>query len=710
MRFLVFFCLVVTGAKCHAADGLSLLKERIVQNEVAASARNPEDVKRWLESQQSDGSWEDIDYADVSTSGGWAPREHLRRLKILALTLKSPDTQHSRKPALEKAARDALDCWIKRKPVCRDNYWHMAMGRNTFLKAICLLMEDCMTERQKAAVLDEMYFAIRVDDATGTYHYDFPKPGIEATGQNKLWLADIHLHGALLRNSSKEVAAAAEALRSVATIVDGEGINEDGSFLQHGPQLYTGGYGQGFAIDISRAFALFQDSPYAFDEEQAAALRKYFLGGIQWMIRRRAWDHQVMGRQIARKDDVTVSKALRGALADMKKGDPAHAAKYQAMLDHLNGRNDASLVGNKHFHRADYTAHRRPHYSFSTRMTSGRTMIAENGKGENVQNAYLSQGNNAVIVDGDEYVNIFPCWRWDLIPGGTAPEGRPAPSTEPWMVPGTGTFVGGVSNGTYGISAKDLDWAGVTGRKSWFYFDDDIVCLGAGIRSDQDAPITTAINQTKRKSDVFLEYGGGGGEQASMTEGVLLDSPKWVHHGRVGYFFPEPAKIFLWNQTGVSGDWNAINPGIYPPGTQATRDLFALAIPHGVRPREEKYAYVILPGQTREFVREYAKNPRSRIVANTPSLQAVRNDRAKVSEAVFWEAGHVQFAPDLSISAGEPCLVLLDESRGKGTISVASPRAGTVHLNITRAGQRQSLTVDLPGDSSLGASVTRDLP
>jgi chondroitin AC lyase len=697
------------GTVCSAEDALSLLKERIIQQETITSPPNPKDVKRWLEAQRSDGSWDDIDYSDVSTTGGWAPREHLRRLKILSLALKSPDFPDDERPNLEKAAVNALDYWINRKPVCRDNYWHMAMGRNTFLKAIALAMENRMTERQRAAVLEELYFAIRFDDSTGTYHYDFPQPGIEATGQNKLWLADIHLHGALLKNSLEEVAAAAEALRSVATVVDGEGINEDGSFLQHGPQLYTGGYGQSFAIDISRAFALFHDSPYAFDEKQSAVLRQYFLDGIQWMIRRRSWDHLVLGRQIARKDDVTVSKAMRGALANMKKGDPDHAAEYQAMLDHLNGRRDDSLVGNKHFPRADYTAHRRPKYSFSTRMTSERTMIAETGKGENVQNAYLSQGNNALILDGDEYANIFPCWRWDLIPGGTAPEG-PVPRTESWMVPGTGKFVGGVSNGTYGVSAKELDWAGVTGRKSWFYFDDDIVCLGAGIRSDLDSPVTTTINQTKRKSEVFLEYEEGVGEQAFLTEGLLLDSPRWVHHGRVGYFFPQPAKTFLWNQTGVSGDWNAINPGIYPPGTSVTHDLFALAIPHGIRPRDEKYAYVILPGQTREFVREYAKTPQSRVVANTASLQAVCNDRKKVSGAVFWEAGHVRFTPKLSVSVSGPCLVLVDESGAKGTVSVASPWAGIVRLDITREGQSDSLAVDLPGGSALGTSVTRDLP
>jgi len=38
-----------------------------------------------------------------------------------------------------------------------------------------------------------------------------------------------------------------------------------------------------------------------------------------------------------------------------------------------------------------------------------------------------------------------------------------------------------VSDGSYGLAACDFERDGLTARKSWFFFDDEIVCLGAGI-------------------------------------------------------------------------------------------------------------------------------------------------------------------------------------------------------------------------------------
>ena len=57
------------------------------------------------------------------------------------------------------------------------------------------------------------------------------------------------IRGALAR-SAEDVAAASEAMQRIIRIRTDEGIQRDFSFHQHGPQLYNGGYGLTFMVDM----------------------------------------------------------------------------------------------------------------------------------------------------------------------------------------------------------------------------------------------------------------------------------------------------------------------------------------------------------------------------------------------------------------------------------------------------------------------------
>ena len=61
------------------------------------------------------------------------------------------------------------------------------------------------------------------------------------------------------------------------------------------------------------------------------------------------------------------------------------------------------------------------------------------------------------------------------------------------------SFVGGVSDGKYGVSAMDFSKQGTVAKKAWFWFDDEWVALGAGITSDHEWNIVTGINQSLLK-------------------------------------------------------------------------------------------------------------------------------------------------------------------------------------------------------------------
>ncbi len=118
----------------------------------------------------------------------------------------------------------------------------------------------------------------------------------------------------------------------------------------------------------------------------------------------------------------------------------------------------------------------------------------------------MSDGATNIRVNGNEYVDIFPVWEWDRIPGTTLPAGEKRNPVD-WGTKGTCTFTGGVSDGKYGVMTFRLNDYGVKAQKSWFMFDNEVVCLGSGIGSDVPADIVTTLNQCHLDGNTWINTG-----------------------------------------------------------------------------------------------------------------------------------------------------------------------------------------------------------
>ena len=70
-------------------------------------------------------------------------------------------------------------------------------------------------------------------------------------GENLVWSSYTHLALGLLRDDAAMLVAVRDAMAGVCAPAAGDGIKPDWSFQQHGPQLYTGGYGGSFANDAA---------------------------------------------------------------------------------------------------------------------------------------------------------------------------------------------------------------------------------------------------------------------------------------------------------------------------------------------------------------------------------------------------------------------------------------------------------------------------
>jgi chondroitin AC lyase len=352
-------------------------------------------------------------------------------------------------------------------------------------------------------------------------------------------------------------------------------------------------------------------------------------------------------------------------------------------------------------------------------MVSRRTVGVESMNGENLKGCWLPFGATWIVRRGDEYKDIFPVLDWGRLPGVTSlhmPMGCAADVTQPE------SFVGGVSDGTYGAAAMVFDQSHLfpllspealkppshpesseVGRKAWFFFDREMVALGAGISSTRDEPMGTTLNQTLLHGPVLVN-----GKTVEAGESKVPPSA-WVLHDEVGYAFLAPANASLKIEP-QTGDWKSITAA--SSATPVTESVFSLWIDHGVRPRDAQYAYAVVPGVNAQQLAEWTARPPVRVITNTTSQQAVINDQLGVAEIVFYASGSVALGSGSVVRADQPCLALLAKRGNSTQVAVSSPGGEffTVHLTITTPHKEQSATFELPSGDMAGKSQLQEVP
>lgn len=441
-----------------------------------------------------------------------------------------------------------------------------------------------------------------------------------------------------------------------------EGFQHDNSYFQHGVQLYIGGYGDEILKGTTQVAMYTQGTRYALSTEKIRILSKFMRGTYYQTIRGQHMLFDVLGRGISRKD-ITDKSATALFAKRMIVLDPEHADEYKAIIARLKGEQPAESKLqplHTHYFRGDYTLHVRPGYTFDVRMVSTRTMRCEYGNGENLKTYFLSDGCTNIVTQGNEYANILPVWNWCRIPGTTAPQLDTIPmAASDWQTKGTSTFAGGVSDSIYGVSAYAYmdNYAGVnTGaKKAWFFFDNEVVCLGAGINSTSHAPIYTTINQCLLNDKNILVSQNK--KQAIIKKGEFTyDSPDWALHNGIGYIFPQGGQIFLNNEQ-QAGSWYDINHT--ESKEMQHREVFTLGFDHGTTPHNATYAYIITPGITsaRQMNAYNKKNP-VEILVNTDSMQIVRHKKLNIWQMVFYRKGTFTHK-EITVKVDKACTLML---------------------------------------------------
>jgi chondroitin AC lyase len=485
-----------------------------------------------------------------------------------------------------------------------------------------------------------------------------------------------------------------------------EGIQVDNSFHQHGSLLYAGGYGFGFTADVTRFEAFAQGTVFDLPPAKRTILESYVLDGQQWMVRGSMWDFGVTGRELIRKGKS--AQGLQVPVSQLAAMPGSRQAEFAAFAARLRGEASAPpLTGNRYYWKSDYMAQQRPGYMFSTRMYSTRTLNTDGFiNGENKKSHHLADGATFIARTGREYFDIAPVWDWLRIPGTTIEQNTPLIPREV-QHRGKTRFVGGVSDGRYGCAAMDLASGALSAQKAWFYFDNQIVCLGAGINCPTDNPVFTSLNQCLLSGPVRTSS-----STSPIPPGNRLEKGvSYVWHDGVGYLFPEPSDVYLRNEP-QTGSLHEVGPGSSNP---VQMDVFSLWLDHGAQAKEASYAYIVAPDQdVMQTAALSVKHP-IEILSNTASLQAVRHRDLNLLEVVFHQPGMVT-AGSLTLSVDQPCLLLFQEHQNHVHLAVSNPLAAALAVNVTLnrkvtganvtdEGVHSEVRLDLPGGQMGGSSV-----
>ncbi|WP_254407037.1 polysaccharide lyase 8 family protein [Streptomyces sp. GMY02] len=611
------------------------------------------------------------------------------------------------------------------------NWWEWQIGSPRLLMDITAVLYEHLTEERRAAAcaaVDHFVPDALLTDYSGT-----------STGANRVDLCrSVALRGILGRAPAK-TALARDALSPVFPYVtSGDGLYADGSFVQHTWVAYSGTYGQVLLDGLGRLFSLLAGSSWAITDPARQNVLDSAERAFAPLIYNGLMMDCVNGRAISRGwlagDDLGVMRsdhfhgqALIAALPLLAGG--ASAAERERWTGLVKGWIERDTVapvltapqfdvadlarlhtvaaspvpavpepaGHTLFAAMDRAVHRGHGWAAALAMASGRIAHYECGNGENPRGWHTGAGMLSwwcADRGNDQYTD----WFWPTVdpyrlPGTTVSTRRLADREGgEWGEPKPDVrWVGGVTDGTFAAVGQHLKGLGSTleARKSWFFTDDAVICLGAGITCTDGVPVETIVdnrNLGERGADTFtLDHG---------------PRPRWAHlAGHGGWVFPggAPLRTLAEDRTGA---WSDINTGGSPE--RRNRRYRTLWIDHGTDPTGAAYAYLLMPGASRRALAARAADPHwLRILANDADRQAVELHPLGCTAVNFWRPGTAG-----PLTATAPASVLAVVRGRTATLRISEPpRSGRPLEVVWDRRVREVQAVD-PGVEVLSAGRT----
>lgn len=671
IMFVALFCLS-TKAK---PDDFETVKQRVIAELMKTTVDNSR-VEEIIQMINNDGSFKGINYEDLSRTAGFPHRKHTSNLVYLAKAYENKSSKYYKKTDLKETITRGYKFWVD-NDYFGDNWHNNQISTPTNLVNLMLIMGDKLPKD----------LVSKGQPMIGRAHMN--ASGARPSG-DRIVIAGILAKNLLFIGDHEE-------FDKVIKIIEGEikfstgsrGMQSDFSFHHRVDRVNnTTSYGYGkYANAFGEWSSYVAETKYAFSIDKINQLVDYYLDGIYKQLVYGVYtDISVKNRSISHKSTfepkeiVEIERSLLST--DYRKGE------LEEILLLRKGETVSSKSFAKFFWQTEHFVFQRPNYYTTVRMFSTRNRNMEvpyNGPGKTTH--HRADGTNYLQLRGDEYHNIWAVYDWQKISGTTIMQKPELYGPGEIQKDGLTDFVGAVTDGIYGAVAFDFksphDMLEV--KKAWFFFDEEYVCLGAGINSRPDLPVVTTINQVLMRSDVTIMKDD---KIEILSKGNReLENVKWVHQDKIGYILPQPVKMMVSNQK-EEGRWSDITDQKNISEEIVSEEVFMLGFNHGKRPKGATYQYIVVPDVGKDELAKTAGNNREiEILSNSTELQAVKSNKLGIYQMAFYKAGVVELSSGAKFSMDSQGMAMLKMDGNKiSELSVSDPSRKLSRIVVTIPG------------------------
>jgi chondroitin AC lyase len=681
--FLLIAITVSSFSVNAGSDDFEKVKKRVV-DELMKSVVSDSQVESVLAIMNDDGSFQGIDYDDLSRIAGFPHGRHTRDLGNLARAYRNSNSRFYRDRDLKEKITRSLQHWVDNDYI-GDNWHDNQITTPTNLTNLMLLIGDELPDYLIRQAQPAIRRATMVEEP-GVFYGARP-------GGDRIAIAGIVAKNLLFLGDREGFDDIIQIIASEIKFTTGErGMQHDYSFHhRHDRVNNTTDYGYGKYANAFGEWSWYvAGTRYQFPVESINMLVDYYLDGVYKQL--------VYGIY----DDVGVRN--RGITARRGNLTPRGTVEIERLLFSTDYRSDelkeilrlrtgeqerTTRSFAKFFWQTEHFVFQRPNFYTSVRMHSTRNRnMEEPYNGPGIVTHHRADGANYLLLKGDEYHNIWPVYDWQKVSGTTVMQKPQLHGPGDIQKEGLTEFVGAVTDGLYGAVAYDFKSPHdmVEAKKSWFFFDQEYVSMGSEINSEPDLPVYTTINQVLMRSNVTVMQDG---RVRYLSPGDHdLDDVKWVYHDRVGYILPEPANVHVLNQL-QRGRWSDLTLQKNISDQLIAEFVFLMGFNHGNHPSNGSYQYIVVPDVSQQDLSRSAGNNRNiDILSNASGIHAVRHNGLGICQIAAYRAGKVELSPGSAVEFLSPGMAMLKMDGNRITeLTLSDPSRTLTRLMITVPGR-----------------------
>ena len=624
----------------------------------------------------------------------------------------TPGTKYYKKEEIKTQVIDALD-WLYDNAYHENlpelgNWWQWEIGIPKKLNEILAIMYDEVPKDKKIKYLKaSQYFQpyAKWSAFSPSASYSSAPHKRISTGGNRIDTSLICFIRGVLMEDRTQILDGLNSVAEVGKIVtEKDGFYKDGSFVQHDNVAYNGTYATVLFDGLGMILELIDGTEFKIESPEINNIYDSILKGYSYLMINGGVNDSVSGRSISRDNsseiergrDLVSSITLLSSKAPKEYRNDLYSMIKKIVLDNnfysvikkeskpkiknileniMADENIKPLKveGTKIFgamDRAVYTNSKEGKVVLS--MHSNRIANYETMNEENLKGWYTGDGMTYIYgKDSSSFVEFWPTADMYHLSGVTnsinkmenkAGERREKPTVSPKK------FVGGVETGDVAFVGMDfISWNNkTTAKKSWLMIDGAVLALGSNITSTDGEIHTTIDNRILKKGKIYID-----GKELNKNSTIKDPKNLTINFNEnypdenIGYKIINSPELNI-NFTENKGSWKDIGGTL---DTEIVKQYFSVYLNYGKDPKDETYAYVILPMFSKDEVENYDTS-RFKIEKLDDKAHIVRDTKTDIVAINFWNNGENEFE---GIKTKYPLSIIKDEKDGILKLYVSDP-------------------------------------